>query len=170
MSAYYTFVCSLPYLSFEGEPPMTPKEFVERAAFYLKDEELSDLTGKDRSSEVGSSWNKWERSLRSAVAAVRAGRVGKEFQPDRLGTDILDGMTRQTLSDLYKTEAPMRIERGLDEVRFNKLDELASGHFFDYVVIFCYYQKLLILTRWKGLDAEGGREVVKNCCAIKQNT
>ena len=42
MSAYYTFVCSLPYLSFEGEPPMTPKEFVERAAFYLKDEESAE--------------------------------------------------------------------------------------------------------------------------------
>lgn len=170
MSAYYTFVCSLPYLSFDSEPPMPPEDFLARASFYLTEEELADLGKPGRGSEVGAAWERWERSFRTAVAAVRAGRTGKEFQPDKTDLELMDSQVRQTVSELYKTEAPMRIERGLDALRFAKLDELASGHYFDYAVIFCYFQKLLILWRWKNLDVSGGRKVMEDCCAVKQNT
>lgn len=167
MSAYYTFVCSLPYLSFDSEVPMMPEEFLDRASFYLGASEMSDLTGEERVSDIGAAWDLWERSFRTAVASIRAGRTGKEFQPDRTKTDILDGVTRQTVADLYKTEAPMKIERGLDLLRFSKLDELSCGHNFDYAVIFCYYQKLRLMWRWKGMDKKSGEEVVKNCCEVK---
>ena len=167
MSNYYTFVCSLPYLNFEGEPPMSPDEFIERAAPWLAEEELKALTDPNAENGVAAEWALFERSFRSAVAQVRAAKLGKEFQPDRLKTDVLDGATRQGIAELYKTGEPLKIERGLDLICFSRLDEMSAGHFFDYTVVFYYYKKLTILWRWKCLDDLKGQEVLKNSCMVK---
>ena len=167
MSNYYTFVCSLPYLNFEGEPPMSPDEFIERAAPWLAEEELKALTDPNPETGVAAEWALFERSFRSAVAQVRAAKLGKEFQPDRLKTDVMDGAVRQGIAELYKTGEPLKIERGLDLICFSRLDEMSAGHFFDYTVVFCYHKKLTILWRWKCLDDLKGQEVLKNSCMVK---
>ena len=167
MSNYYTFVCSLPYLNFEGEPPMSPDEFIERATPWLGDEELKALTDTNAKLDVAAEWALWERSFRSAVAQVRAAKLGKEFQIDRLRTDVMDGATRQGIAELYKTGEPLKIERGLDLLSFSHLDEMSAGHFFDYTVVYCYFKKLVILWRWKCLDDLKGQEVLKNSCLVK---
>ncbi|MBO7447691.1 DUF2764 family protein [bacterium] len=167
MSNYYTLVCSLPYLNFEGEPPMSPEEFIERATPWLSEAELKALTDPDPETGVAAEWALFERSFRSAVAQVRAAKLGKEFQPDRLKTDVMDGAVRQGIAELYKTGEPLKIERGLDLICFSRLDEMSAGHFFDYTVVFCYYKKLTILWRWKCLDDLKGQEVLKNSCMVK---
>ncbi len=167
MSNYYTFVCSLPYLNFEGEPPMSPDEFIERASVWLSEEDLKALKDPCAEKGVAAEWALFERSFRSAVAQVRAAKLGKEFQPDWLRTDIVDGATRQGIAELYKTGEPLKIERGLDLICFSRLDEMSAGHFFDYVNVFCYYKKLTILWRWKCLDDLKGQEVLKNSCMVK---
>ena len=167
MSNYYTFVCSLPYLNFEGEPPMSPDEFIERAAPWLSEEELKALTDPNPETGVAAEWALFERSFRSAVAQVRAAKLGKEFQPDRLRTDVMDGAVRQGIAELYKTGEPLKIERGLDLICFSRLDEMSAWHFFEYTVVFCYYKKLTILWRWKCLDDLKGQEVLKNSCMVK---
>ena len=101
------------------------------------------------------------------MAQVRAAKLGKEFQPDRLKTDVMDGAVRQGIAELYKTGEPLKIERGLDLICFSRLDEMSAGHFFDYTVVFCYYKKLTILWRWKCLDDLKGQEVLKNSCMVK---
>lgn len=146
---------------------MSPDEFIERAAPWLAEEELKALTDPNAENGVAAEWALFERSFRSAVAQVRAAKLGKEFQPDRLKTDVLDGAVRQGIAELYKTGEPLKIERGLDLICFSRLDEMSAGHFFDYTVVFCYYKKLTILWRWKCLDDLKGQEVLKNSCMVK---
>ena len=146
---------------------MSPDEFIERAAPWLSEEELKALTDPNAETGVAAEWALFERSFRSAVAQVRAAKLGKEFQPDRLRTDVMDGATRQGIAELYKTGEPLKIERGLDLICFSRLDEMSAGHFFDYTVVFCYYKKLTILWRWKCLDDLKGQEVLKNSCMVK---
>lgn len=146
---------------------MSPDEFIERATPWLAEEELKALTDPNAENGVAAEWALFERSFRSAVAQVRAAKLGKEFQPDRLKTDVLDGATRQGIAELYKTGEPLKIERGLDLICFSRLDEMSAGHFFDYTVVFCYYKKLTILWRWKCLDDLKGQEVLKNSCMVK---
>jgi hypothetical protein len=146
---------------------MSPDEFIERATPWLAEEELKALTDPNAENGVAAEWALFERSFRSAVAQVRAAKLGKEFQPDRLRTDVLDGATRQGIAELYKTGEPLKIERGLDLICFSRLDEMSAGHFFDYTVVFCYYKKLTILWRWKCLDDLKGQEVLKNSCMVK---
>ena len=146
---------------------MSPDEFIERAAPWLSEEELKALTDPNAETGVAAEWALFERSFRSAVAQVRAAKLGKEFQPDRLRTDVMDGAVRQGIAELYKTGEPLKIERGLDLICFSRLDEMSAGHFFDYTVVFCYYKKLTILWRWKCLDDLKGQEVLKNSCMVK---
>lgn len=146
---------------------MSPDEFIERATPWLTDEELKALTNADAEFDVAAEWALWERSFRSAVAQVRAAKLGKEFQVDRLKTDVMDGATRQGIAELYKTGEPLKIERGLDLLSFSRLDEMSAGHFFDYTVVFCYFKKLMILWRWKCLDDLKGQEVLKDSCMVK---
>lgn len=146
---------------------MSPDEFIERATPWLTEEELKALTNADANFDVAAEWALWERSFRSAVAQVRAAKLGKEFQVDRLKTDVMDGATRQGIAELYKTGEPLKIERGLDLLSFSRLDEMSAGHFFDYTVVFCYFKKLMILWRWKCLDDLKGQEVLKNSCMVK---
>lgn len=146
---------------------MSPDEFIERATPWLTDEELKALTNADANFDVAAEWALWERSFRSAVAQVRAAKLGKEFQVDRLKTDVMDGATRQGIAELYKTGEPLKIERGLDLLSFSHLDEMSAGHFFDYTVVFCYFKKLMILWRWKCLDDLKGQEVLKDSCMVK---
>ena len=146
---------------------MSPDEFIERATPWLTDEELKALTTADANFDVAAEWALWERSFRSAVAQVRAAKLGKEFQVDRLKTDVMDGATRQGIAELYKTGEPLKIERGLDLLSFSRLDEMSAGHFFDYTVVFCYFKKLLILWRWKCLDDLKGQELLKDSCMVK---
>jgi len=146
---------------------MSPDEFIERATPWLTEEELKALTNADANFDVAAEWALWERSFRSAVAQVRAAKLGKEFQVDRLKTDVMDGATRQGIAELYKTGEPLKIERGLDLLSFSRLDEMSAGHFFDYTVVFCYFKKLMILWRWKCLDDLKGQEVLKDSCMVK---
>lgn len=146
---------------------MSPDEFIERATPWLTEEELKALTNADANFDVAAEWALWERSFRSAVAQVRAAKLGKEFQVDRLKTDVMDGATRQGIAELYKTGEPLKIERGLDLLSFSRLDEISAGHFFDYTVVFCYFKKLMILWRWKCLDDLKGQEVLKDSCMVK---
>ena len=52
-------------------------------------------------------------------------------------------------------------ERGLDNLLWNKIDELATFHYFDIEAVLAYVAKLHIVNRWLTLDAEAGRELFR---------
>lgn len=165
MGAYYTFISSLNYLDFSGEAPFSPEEFLERAAVWLPEKELAALEDglAKGAPKIASTYERWEKSFRSAVATLRAAKLSLDFQPNWLECDFLDGETRQAIQELYKAGDPLKLERGLDAIRFAKLDELSVGHFFDFTIVFCYYRKLKLLWRWQTLNPEAGAAVVKSC-------
>ena len=49
-------------------------------------------------------------------------------------------------------------EKGLDDVLWDKIDSLATFHYFDIEAVLAYIAKLRIVTRWLNLDEEVGRE------------
>ena len=52
-------------------------------------------------------------------------------------------------------------EKGLDDILWDKIDSLATFHYFDIEAILAYIAKLRILTRWLNLDEEVGRDVFR---------
>ena len=49
-------------------------------------------------------------------------------------------------------------EKGLDDVLWDKIDSLATFHYFDIDAVLAYIAKLHIVTRWLKLDEEVGRD------------
>ena len=49
-------------------------------------------------------------------------------------------------------------EKGLDDVLWDKIDSLATFHYFDIDAVLAYIAKLRIVTRWLKLDEEVGRD------------
>ena len=52
-------------------------------------------------------------------------------------------------------------EKGLDDILWDKIDNLAIFHYFDIEAILAYIAKLHIVTRWLNLDEEVGRDVFR---------
>ena len=49
-------------------------------------------------------------------------------------------------------------EKGLDDLLWDKVDSLATFHYFDIEAVLAYIAKLHIVNRWLSLDEEVGRE------------
>ena len=52
-------------------------------------------------------------------------------------------------------------EKGLDDILWDKIDNLAVFHYFDIEAVLAYIAKLRIVTRWLNLDEEVGRDVFR---------
>ena len=52
-------------------------------------------------------------------------------------------------------------EKGLDDILWDKIDNLAIFHYFDIEAVLAYIAKLHIVTRWLNLDEEVGRDVFR---------
>ena len=52
-------------------------------------------------------------------------------------------------------------EKGLDDILWDKIDQLATFHYFDVEAVLAYIAKLHIVTRWLNLDEEVGRDVFR---------
>jgi hypothetical protein len=49
-------------------------------------------------------------------------------------------------------------EKGMDDLLWDKIDQLSVFHYFDIEAVLAYIAKLHIVTRWLNLDEEVGRE------------
>ena len=52
-------------------------------------------------------------------------------------------------------------ERALDDLLWDKIDNLAIFHYFDIEAVLAYIAKLHIVTRWLNLDDEAGRDLFR---------
>jgi len=71
---------------------------------------------------------------------------GGEFEEEAKVDAILAG------NDLVERE------KGLDNLLWDKVDSLATFHYFDIEAVLAYIAKLHIVNRWLALDEEAGRE------------
>ena len=78
-----------------------------------------------------------------------AGREEAEFPEKATAESILHG------TDILKRE------RGLDELRWHKVDEITIQDYFDIEVILGFVAKLKIIDRWLQLDPESGRALFR---------
>ena len=74
---------------------------------------------------------------------------GGEFEEARKVDDAL------SQSDLLSRD------KALDEIAWDKLDELSTFHYFDITAVLAYVVKLHIVNRWLALDEIKGRELFK---------
>jgi hypothetical protein len=93
-------------------------------------------------------WRDFEFMLRNELVKIRAKRLHKDATSYLRAPLDAEFSSAHTIGEIARQPHPLETERRLDALRWNKLDELCFGHYFDLEFLFVYAQKLLILERW----------------------
>jgi hypothetical protein len=165
VKSYFYIIPTLPALSFTAAPPFGMEEFFARCLNSVDAEELAVLEsaslsfpegGEDSSpSRILDACRVWDRSLRNELARLRAGRRG--LRPEmyfRSGREDLDAL--RTASAAFHAENPFEAEIIMEKARWELVESLKSGRFFDFEILMAYCVELLILNRVASFETEKG--------------
>jgi hypothetical protein len=167
----YYFIASLPALTFEGTPPMSSVDFCANSAAWISPGEHGVLCAVHSGEEceahpAARKWQEWNNGFRNVMVVVRAARLSQDPAVYQHGTAGVDGYTRTAIQELIKTDNPLDLERGIDQLRWKYLDEQAAVHQFDFYILFSYLLQLMILERWAAFDTTRGEEVLNSSLAV----
>jgi len=182
MPNYHQYlISSLPYLSFGMKAPMEFGRFLELCRDLIPQAEVTVLENcadifkepgkaKIKAKGIVKMWHDFEFGLRNELVKIRAKRLHKDAAVYLRNYSEADLVFTHKLSEITRQPQPLEVERMLDMLRWNKLDELCFGHYFDMEVLFVYAQKLLILSRWDKIwGADKGKLLNRTLESIEQH-
>ena len=109
-------------------------------------------------------WFAFDLDLRNTVVAYLNDSLGREKGMDQI---LLEGRKEAAFPEqataetiLHGTDILDR-ERGLDELRWHKIDEITLWDYFNIDVILAFVCKLKIVDRWLQLDPDSGRAMFR---------
>ncbi len=161
---YYSLVASLPYLRMGEDPPLSAAGFMEECGKWLSPEDMAALEAAGepgaRSFHDGSAvleqWKDFDSAIRDGIASMRAAR--KKGQPFK---------APEVLRRVESGETPLIMERGLEEIRWEFLEDKVLGYNFDINWLILYFLKLRIVERLAKFDKEKGETVFYKLCEVK---
>jgi hypothetical protein len=171
VAQYYYAVSTLPMLFFEGDPSQSEEFFLDFCRDQLTASDFAALEATRllmdesvaASTPLGSGWFVQELGLRNSLVSLRAAGLGWD-EDDYLHRDSAG----RTWTDLPRVEEvvraavaagdPLKSELALDRYRWDLLDELEVGHYFDVTKLQIYYLKLQLLWRKERISSETGQE------------
>jgi len=164
MDKYFYLAAELPFLQFKTAPVSGQEEFLSEAGKWMSGRELKSLSKADLNSLIPDhsaplifrEYQQFEIELRRRTAVLR--RREKEGNEPKV-SDRLD----QVLSE----GNPLDKEIGLLKLRWDFLEDLEQGHYFDLEFLIVYYLKLQVLTRVFTFDKEQGTKVFDSVCEVK---
>ncbi|MBU1869761.1 MAG: DUF2764 domain-containing protein [Candidatus Omnitrophica bacterium] len=155
---YPYLISSLPMLSFGAPLPFSFAEFIERCSGIISEEDLRVLKGlsveetSQALSPIIKKWLGFNTTLKNELVKVRCARKSARAE-DYLRSD---GYAEPSVYHLalaaHRNPSPLEGERMLDMARWNFLEELSFGHYFDLDSVIIYAYKLLILERWEKIN------------------
>jgi hypothetical protein len=168
-SSYPYLISSLPMLHFGAKPPFTFEDLLQACKDLIPDEDFGivDLCANDALWEqsIGQdtlkAWIAFEVGLRNELAKVRASR--RKIDPAGYlrsgGSD--DTRLYHIAMNSHRILPIVESEKFLDQARWNRLDELAFGHYFDLDALIVYALKLKILWRWEKFARADKQEILE---------
>lgn len=161
----YEFFCaSLPELSPGTPPPLGVEEFDLRAEAELSPRHFAVLkcdalhpapAGEAELPGVYARYVRFERYLRDRMARRRADRAGESVNlPD---PEEYFQTVDFRLGAVFSADNPAEREALIDRIRWDYLDELEEGHFFDFDFVCVYRLKTMLLTKLRGRSVEAGK-------------
>lgn len=174
MAGSYTYLlASLPGLYWGLRPAFTFEKFLEACRGLIDPEEVRLLAGLKQmnlavprpTSGALEAWRVFELSLRNELVKLRSGRrhvdAEKYLRPD----GPWDAWISQVALNAVRQPALLESEKMLDEERWQKLEELNFGHYFDSEALVIYALKLLILERWERIRQADKEKLLEEALA-----
>jgi hypothetical protein len=164
--SYYYFAASLPMISWNTKPSTTVEAFIQAAKRLLNDTDsrlieqlMNDDPGDiETDNAAAHSWVRFDRNFRNEGAWFRAQRMHKEPHTFIRGTKENDPWLRSIIHEAAKMPDPLDAEMLLDRARWQFLDGLAGGHYFDLEFLISYGLKLKILQRHQTYRSAKGND------------
>ena len=165
MDQYYYAVSSLPFLDFNISPLIKLDEFIAICNSALEENDfniinsisLSNFESMDPSINLIKKWLSWEGTLRNEIVKLRSVSLGVEqgkYHYDIESNSEPPGIAKNA----YKMDSPLMAEEIMDKARWQFLDELEQGHYFDLEKLIVYSLRLQILERKSMFTTENGNE------------
>jgi len=162
MPSYYTYlISSLPGLSFTAKLPLSMATFMSKCENFIPDRELEILRAScgqnnyswdSQNPRSVKQWVSFEIALRNELAQARA--VRKKVDPIQFLHPA--GPAQPAVSHIamaaYRSTSIWDAEKMLDQARWDFLDDLGRGHYFDFDALLVYGLKLKILERWDNIQ------------------
>lgn len=168
-SDYYYFVASLPMLEFGGKMPFSVSRFFKLCREYLTFEDAEFIEkihilpneNTEDSSEILKAWKRFDIILRNGIARSRALKYGKEAQPHVGGETYSDPAVFKFAKWLMEQDSPIDMELAVDRLKWQQIEELGKGHYFDIDCLSVYAIQLLILDKWNKINSTNGVEPLR---------
>lgn len=104
--------------------------------------ELHEAAFQTGTSKVLAAFSRFTLELKNDMRSIRTGESKTSEQ--------------QKIADILGTGTPLEKEVRLMQYQWQRLEDLAQGHYADLEAIFAYKIKLLLLERWWSFEAEQG--------------
>jgi len=163
--SYYYLISSLPAIILGEKPYYSSEEFMKLCSIWIRNsdvEKLSKLTlnleDTNTDNNFARDWYKYEKILRNSSVKNRAPKLNKDPLPylkpeDKIYTDI-----ERKVQDSFSSATPLEKEMALDKLRWEIIDFLEIGHFFDLEKLCAYKLRLLICEKWVARKKETGQK------------
>ncbi len=166
-NSYYYIVASLPMLHFGMKPPLSYPDFLGSCASELNQDDMDILREPDSHRESGSrsvllkEWENFNRSLMNELVRTRAVKKGKDPNKYLRGDSGVDPFIAPLTHWAVNQDSPMEAELYLDRARWDKIEEIKTGHYFDLEYLIAYGLQLKILERWNRINSADGVKVLE---------
>lgn len=130
--------------------------------------QAQEVTPGKRRNELIRKWLVFDTALRNELAKARAAHkhidLEKYLRPQE---EYLDsGLTQLAISS-HRNPSILEAEKILDKVRWDALEELEAGHYFDLEKLIIYAYKLKLLRRWERINSADKGALIEE--AVKNN-
>lgn len=164
----FYFISSLPTLRWGEKPPFSYEDFMAKCrtdlgadiADCLEKLRLVPLDDVCHASDTGNLWHDFEAYIRNNVAEIRQVKLrrGASMFVHR-NTPRLSPGDRKRVEEIMALQSPKERELALDKMRWQYLDELSAGHFFDIRALEVYTLRLLLQNKQTSWQPKAGRAV-----------
>jgi hypothetical protein len=172
VAQYYYTVASLPFLQYDSDNFPSTTRFLEICVDHVRPDDMILIRNArldidnilESSCGVLQRWYDFERGIRNELVKHRSGALSREphayLKFDRADRDMTDlsGVSEIVRSAVSETN-PMRAEENLQKARWQFLEGLEIGHYFDCETLVLYFLKLQILERKGKMTRENGEKV-----------
>ena len=167
MPSYYVyFLSSLPVLWLGAKPPFSFDEFIEKAKGLIPEKDLQIISsipnvmenpfhsggGKPIPPPEWNGWTEFDTALRNEFVKIRATRKKIDAAKYIKENNYWDPSISRVAITAYRNPSVLEGEKFLDKERWNFLDELSLGHYFDIDALVIYAIKLLIVIKQNNIE------------------
>lgn len=170
MSAYYYYLAaSLPLLEFGLTSPITYEDFLVRCREQLSDSDMGIIerstiepqkTTQDNFAFL-QAWKEFDLALRNELVWLRAAKKGKDALNYIRIEEYRNPFAGNLAHLVFNQDSVLEAERLFDQIRWEKIEDLKVGHFFDIEFLASYALELQILERWKKINPEEGVKILE---------